>query len=71
MLVFGDNIARSWKQIIQFSPNGRANGTASSSAPAVLPADGEDEAAPFTLAEGQQFVRDGRGVRLAKDEEAD
>ncbi|MEP0546063.1 MAG: cyanophycin synthetase [Rhodothermales bacterium] len=70
VLVFGDNIARSWKQIIQFNPNGRQNGAP---APAASSAhgDGEGESASFTLGEGQQFVRDERGVRLAKDEEAD
>ena len=72
VLVFGDNIARSWKQIIQFNPNGRSNGTPSAAAaPAATSTDGENESASFTLGEGQQFVRDGRGVRLAKDEEAD
>ena len=71
VLVFGDNVARSWKQIIQFSPNGSPNSATSSASTTVVISDDGDEAMPFALGEGQQFIRDERGVRLAQDEEAD
>ncbi len=74
VMVFGDNIARCWKQIIHFNPAG-GDGSASPTPdpalaePATPPA--ADETEPFALAEGQQLVRDERGVRLVRDEEAD
>ncbi len=69
LVVFGDNIARCWKQIIHFNP---ATGDgAPTSAPSSATAARDDEPEHFALAEGQQLVRDERGVRLVRDEEAD
>jgi cyanophycin synthetase len=69
LVVYGDQIARCWDQIVGFRPH-RGDGAAPrEDAPVLLP---EGEA--FALRDGQQYVRDARGVRLADgppDEEAD
>ena len=67
LLIFGDDITRCWKQIIQFnseteSSNKTENETSEKGY--VLP---DPEA--FSLAEGQKLIRDERGVRLAKSDE--
>ncbi len=67
LVVFGDQITRCWKQIVQFqSPHREAEVEAGP--PALLP---EGEA--FTLRSSQRIVRDERGVHLITphDEEAD
>ncbi len=74
VMIFGDNITRSWKQIIYFE-SGADNGVDS---PADQAAEATGAAVPepleteqFSLSEGQRLIRDERGVRLARDEEAD
>ena len=67
LVVFGDQITRCWKQIVQFhSPHREAEVEAGP--PALLP---EGEA--FTLRSSQRIARDERGVHLVTphDEEAD
>ena len=70
LLIFGDDITRCWKQIINFnsgskSPPRQANDLADKGY--VLP-----DPEVFSLAAGQKLIRDERGVRLAKaDEQAD
>jgi cyanophycin synthetase len=65
LLVFGDSIARTWKQIIHFSPDGRG---ATPAPPAGVkvevssPASSADE-----LPDAEQLIRDERGVRLARE----
>ncbi len=74
LVIFGDNITRCWKQITHFRPNGHGDGDGAATVPpiaATVPTDGEGEPGPFSVGEGQQFVRDERGVRLVRDEEAD
>ena len=76
VVVLGDNITRSWKQIVQFSPGG-GDGSAAAATPHVpdaAPAERLSEGETFRLREGQSVIRDHRGVRLvveAQDEEAD
>jgi cyanophycin synthetase len=63
LLVFGDSIARTWKQIIHFSPKSRG-------APAVtVPARVEvtSPAPGAELPDAEQLISDGRGVRLARE----
>ena len=65
LVVFGDNISRCWKQIVQFdSPHREAE----AGPPALLP-----EGETFELRAQQSIRRDGRGVHLVTtpDEEAD
>ncbi|HEX8298160.1 MAG TPA: cyanophycin synthetase, partial [Rubricoccaceae bacterium] len=67
LVVFGDQITRCWKQIVQFdSPHRAAEVEAG---PPALLAEGET----FALRAAQRIARDGRGVHLvtAPDEEAD
>lgn len=79
LLIFGDDISRSWKQIVNFDPSGEelTNGEATAdevgsvaSEPAIS-ATRSIEEETFTLQQGQRLVRDKRGVRLVQDEEAD
>jgi cyanophycin synthetase len=73
LLIFGDALTRTWKQIINFSPS-------PGSAPEVSPAGDSGRTAPpppvpslpeaITL-DADQLVRDERGVRLAREPEAD
>ena len=79
LIIFGDDITRSWKQIVNFDPSGQtptngqpgsessvgASHTVSHSVTRSMEFDS------FTLQEGQRLVRDERGVRLVQDEEAD
>lgn len=67
LVIFGDDISRSWKQIVQFKPLGGDG--APPEVPRLLP-----EGQAFQLRDGQRIVRDSRGVRVAPappDEEAD
>ena len=73
VLIFADAITRSWKQVIQFRPEATSrliDRTRVPEQPAAAPA-----AARATVAPGEdgrrEFVRDGRGVRLAREEQAD
>ncbi|HEX3235847.1 MAG TPA: cyanophycin synthetase [Gemmatimonadales bacterium] len=74
VLIFADAVTRSWKQVIQFRPEAPnrpidrtraavAEPVAVPAAPSPVPAPGEDGR--------REFVRDGRGVRLAREEQAD
>jgi cyanophycin synthetase len=70
VLIFGDAITRSWKQVIQFRRRGE---------PAGGPAQGVAPRAPLALAteslvledRRREFVCDVRGVRLPRAVEAD
>jgi cyanophycin synthetase len=67
LVVFGDEITRSWKQIIQFSAGDTGDGAADSSEARAAVA----RAAPppeISLDESVAWIRDQRGVRLAKEE---
>lgn len=80
VVIFGDDISRSWKQIVQFDPteekptNGMALGEKTNGEAAQQPVQTATiavEEESFQLQEGQRLVRDARGVRLVQDEEAD
>ena len=71
LLVFGDAIERTWKQITEFSPEGEA---------VLVPEPRRErpaEAMPFDTSElpdialgvGEQLIRDERGVRVAREDE--
>jgi cyanophycin synthetase len=73
LLVFGDALPRTWKQIISFAPD---PGTASRAetdldANRIVPPPQVPELADVMALEGDQLVRDERGVRLARDPEPD
>ena len=61
----GDEITRSWKQIIHFES--KTNIPAEKSTSFETPDTGLEET-PFTIEEGQKLIQDERGVRLAKEE---
>jgi cyanophycin synthetase len=69
VLVFGDAITRSWKQIIQFHPEAAPPPAeprrASPPEPALA------AVAPILEDQRREFVRDSRGVRIAREEMAD
>ena len=79
VLIFADAIGRSWKQIVGFAPEARAGeagggGEARMAVAAGRPAEGLTELAAVpevALGEGELLIRDERGVRLAREEEAD
>ncbi len=64
LLVFGDSIARTWKQIIHFSPGGRAAPTAP---PPAVKIEGTAPPPGTELPDAEQLIRDERGVRLARE----
>ncbi|NNF57285.1 MAG: cyanophycin synthetase [Rhodothermaceae bacterium] len=85
LLIFGDDISRSWKQIVQFGQTTPAEPHTNGATTRMDAVDGEgDDAEPapgpvtatveeeaFQLQSGQRLVRDRRGVRVVHDEEAD
>jgi cyanophycin synthetase len=66
LLVFGDAISRSWKQISKFSPDAAYTRDEPAGAPASVPS--PDVAQP-EWDEGRKVIRDERGVRLAREAE--
>ncbi len=70
LLVMGDNIRRSWKQITTFSPDLEAP-VEVEEAPAVLPVEVLEQLPDLDLPPIDRLVRDERGVRLAREEEND
>jgi cyanophycin synthetase len=69
LLIFADAITRSWKQVIQFRPDAapRQGERPRSSRPEPVPA----MVTPLLEDQRREFVRDSRGVRLAREEHAD
>jgi len=66
LLIFGDSIARTWKQITEFSPECDAPTTRKAAPSVRIPAP------QMNLAEGEELITDERGVRLAsRDEHGD
>ncbi len=67
LLVFGDEITRSWKQIIHFTPDGALRPvTAEHAIPRTVPPPSAP-AADLVKREMDSLVRDERGVRLARE----
>jgi cyanophycin synthetase len=69
LLIFGDAITRSWKQVIQYRPDATPR-------PAAPPRISRPEPVVPVLASPledrrREFVRDSRGVRIAREEHAD
>ena len=69
LLIFGDAITRSWKQIIQFRPEA-APPPAEKRRPS-RPEPALAAVAPVLDDQRREFVRDSRGVRIAREEMAD
>ncbi len=67
VVVFGDDITRTWKQIIHFDASGGAG--VPSSGPPTTTAPGDDRAYESLSIDSRQLVRDERGVRLAVEAE--
>jgi cyanophycin synthetase len=70
LLIFGDKVKRSWKQIISFSPEAKTGTVESPAKPQAAP---ERPVVPdLAIGEGQELISDERGVRIAREkEEAD
>jgi cyanophycin synthetase len=68
VLVFADKIARAWKQITKFKTDGEATMPARGSQPSISVDENADGGLAF---DGQQLIRDARGVRLPRELEAE
>ena len=71
LLIFADAIARTWKQIQEFQPEGTeaAPSESASQAPSLPAGFGDFE--DFGFDDDVQLIRDERGVRIADTEESD
>ncbi len=67
LLILGDDIKRCWDQITRFSPDLEAPAAAAPSPRVPEPVDLPE----FELPGADKLIRDGRGVRLAREEEND
>ncbi len=65
VVLLGDSLTRTWKQIVQFE----SKGTRAEAAPAASAVRGLPELPRFELDQEQPLVRDERGVRLAREED--
>ena len=70
LLIFADNISRTWKQITKFGDSDRNDVSEADPEPPSLASLGEGYP-EFEPPEGQKLIRDSRGVLLAADEESD
>jgi cyanophycin synthetase len=70
LLIFGDAITRTWKQVIQFRPDAT---TRIAERPRISHPEPVVAAMAMPMLEDRrrEFVRDSRGVRLAREEQAD
>jgi cyanophycin synthetase len=67
IMIFGDDITRTWKQITNFEAEGsRTNGSDENKAAQSFV---EEDPQAFTLDAGEELIRDDRGVRIARNEE--
>ena len=69
VVIFADDVRRSWNQVIQHEGDNVASGTGEEVKPANSFVEEDPEA--FSLDPGARLVRDERGVRLAREEESD
>jgi cyanophycin synthetase len=69
VVLFADDVRRSWNQVIQWEGSGAAS--MESAEPKPVHSFVEEDPEAFSLDPGARLVRDERGVRLAKDEESD
>ncbi len=68
LLIFGDKISRSWKQVIYFKPEGGEPEPAAAAAPPAPPPTGIPAPEPESYVHAT-LIRDERGVRLARGTE--
>jgi len=67
ILILGDNITRTWKQIVYFNSGAKAEGSAVKSTVVMdLP-----ETEGFSFSPDIEIISDERGVRIARGEESD
>ena len=67
MLILGDNIKRTWKQIIYFNSGAKVEtGDVKGAATIELP-----DVEGFSLDDDLEIISDERGVRIARGEDAD
>ena len=69
VVLFADDVRRSWNQVIQYEGDGSVEDTSEEPKPSNSFVEEDPEA--FSLDAGARLVRDERGVRLARDEESD
>jgi len=69
LLIFADHISRTWKQIVQ--RGGETKKEVQAAEPTSLGLVSEESYPEFEPPAGQKVLRDGRGVLLVVDEEAD
>jgi cyanophycin synthetase len=67
VMLFADDVRRSWNQVLHFESDSEDTSTAVESKPAHSFVEEDPDA--FSLEPGARLVRDERGVRLARDEE--
>lgn len=67
LIIFGDNIKRTWKQITKFSPDEHA--TEAVEVPVEMERPSQPENGGFKLGKNVQLITDERGVRIARSEE--
>jgi len=67
VVLFADDVRRSWNQVLHFESDSEDTNTAVESKPAHSFVEEDPDA--FSLEPGTRLVRDERGVRLARDEE--
>jgi cyanophycin synthetase len=68
LLVFADALVRSWKQIIQFRPEGMPAPATTRAAPVAVAATSEPELEEARLADLGDVMRDERGIYLSREE---
>ena len=68
VMIFGDDITRTWKQIISFEAESvkSSQGDEGNSSQGFV----EEDPLAFILDEGDELIRDERGVRIARNDEA-
>lgn len=67
LLIFGDNVARTWKQIQRFSSD--VSGAVGDAADETPPPAALSDLPEVVIDEGESLIRDERGVRIARVEE--
>jgi cyanophycin synthetase len=69
VVLFADDVSRSWNQVIQYEGGGETQSVSEDSKPSNSFVEKNPEA--FSLEAGARLIKDERGVRLARDEESD
>jgi cyanophycin synthetase len=68
VVIFGDEITRTWKQIINFESEGESDAGGEPGKP--VQSFVEEDPSAFMLEPGEELIRDERGVRIARQDEA-